>query len=57
MSRIEEVMRRVEAGDEIDAEREADLFALEFARQDEQFAGEMIELLRHDEGKADARDK
>ncbi len=45
MSRINNVIGRVEQGEPIDLDREMTLITLEFARQGERFVDEMISLI------------
>jgi hypothetical protein len=45
MSRIDEMIRRIEANEKIDLDRELTLLTLEFAQQGEQYADQMIELI------------
>ena len=45
MSRIENLVGRVEANKPIDLDRETALLTLDFARQGEQYASEMIALI------------
>jgi hypothetical protein len=46
MTRLDKLREKVAAGETIDGELEAALAALQFARQGEMYAEEMIELLR-----------
>lgn len=46
MSRIERIIRQLEAGKRVDFHREQGLQALDFARNGERYANEMIAILR-----------